>query len=81
MNYTTYYYIVDLDERGTYKSHVEHSLTGEVIFEITNEDTESGQIPLIEDGFMKNTRDMDGLNKILVDLGIILTGAKIVYKG
>ena len=78
----TYYYIVDLDERGTYKAHVEDSV-GKIIYEISNEDEEGNTSPLwlIEDGFIKNTLDMQGLWEYLFGLQILGFEDKIIYKG
>lgn len=79
----TYYYVVDLDERGIYKSHVEHSETGKVIFELSNEDEDGNDEPLwiIEDGFMKNIQDMDGLHDCLCGNDILNPEDEIIYKG
>ena len=78
-----YHYIVDLDERGIYKAHVENAETGEIIYEISNEDEDGNTEPLwiVEDGFMENTKDMPGLAFYLFDLGIIDQFDKIIYKG
>jgi len=80
---TTYYYIVDLDERGTYKAHVENADTGKTVFEISNEDEDGNIEPLriIEDGFMKHNADMSGLIEYLIDMSILEEDDKIVYKG
>ena len=71
-----------MDERGTYKAHVEDSV-GKIIYEISNEDEEGNTSPLwlIEDGFIKNTRDMGGLAKYLSELKIMETRDRIIYIG
>lgn len=78
-----YHYIVDLDERGIYKAHVEHSETGQTVFEFSNEDEDgnTSDLWIVEDGFMKNTRDMQGLWEYLLDLQILGFKDKIIYKG
>jgi hypothetical protein len=67
---------VDLDERGQYNAHVEDE-NGQDIFSYSNEtevldgegeptgETETGSLWLVEDGFMKNADDLDGLAKYL----------------
>lgn len=76
----TYYYIVDLDERGVYKCHVENS-KGEEIWGVSTEDSEDGLFWPVEDGFMKSVKDMDGLAGYLIEMGFICDGGKIIYKG
>jgi hypothetical protein len=80
---TTYHYIVDLDERGIYKAHVENAETGKIVFEISNEDEDGNTSVLwiVEDGFMEHTKDMAGLGFYLFDMGIINQNDPIVYKG
>jgi len=75
-----YLFVVDLDERGYFKAHVE-DMDGQSIFSFDNEiesedddgDTqvEYGDIWLIEDGYMASRYDMDGLRKYLVDSDVI----------
>jgi len=79
----TYHFIIDLNERGIFKAHVEHSETGDVIFDITNEDEDGNTEPLwiVEDGFMKNAQDMSGLETYLNDIGLIGSIDEIIYKG
>lgn len=79
----TYHYIVDLDERGIYKAHVEHAETGEVIFELSNEDEDgnTSELWIVEDGYMKNTHDMTGLHEYLEALCFVNDEDKIIYKG
>lgn len=72
-------YVVDHDERGEYRAHVEDP-SGKVVYEISND--REGLIPTIEDGFMKNTRDMKGLTKYLIQLEIIPKNSDdIKYQG
>lgn len=77
----TCHYIVDLDERGIYKCHVENAETGEIIWEASNEESEDGSFWPVEDGFMKNGRDMDGLSDYLVNMGFLQEEDKLVYIG
>lgn len=79
----TYYYIVDLDERGIYKAHVEEAETHRTIYYISNEDEDGNISPLwiVEDGFMKNTQDMDGLWTYLQESSLIPFKSKLIYKG
>jgi hypothetical protein len=74
------HYIVDLDERGIYKCHVENC-NGKIIWEASNEDEEDGEFWPVRDGFMKNTKDMNGLTDYLIDLGIIRESVSIKYIG
>lgn len=64
--------VVDLDERGWFKAHVE-SQNGKTVFQFSNED-ETGWpsqdgLWLIEDGFMRHGRDTDGLLSYLKSAG------------
>jgi hypothetical protein len=62
---TTYYYYINLDERGEFFADVRKgSDQGETVFEIKGFD-------IFEDGFMSDKKDISGLRKYLVHLGII----------
>jgi hypothetical protein len=61
-------YFTDLDERGEYQADVRDMDTDETIFEIFSD--EDGNVSLIDDGFMKNIDDMDGLLWHMVDVGL-----------
>lgn len=57
--------VVDLDERGWFKSHVENQ-NGRTVFSFSNEDGNTGWpsedgLWLVEDGFMRHGRDTGGL--------------------
>ena len=78
--YWRYEYRVDLNERGIYVAHVEDE-SGKIIFRISNEDSENGELWIIEDGFMRHTEDMAGLTEYLIDIKIIPPHSLIVYKG
>lgn len=65
--------VIDLDERGSFRGHVENQ-NGTTVFEFSNEDengwpSEDG-FWLVEDGFMKHGRDIDGLHEYLKQMGI-----------
>lgn len=83
MQTSVYHYIVDLDERGIYKAHVEHSETGQTVFELSNEDEDgnTSDLWIIEDGFMRHTEDMRGLERYLRGHKIIGQFDEIIYKG
>jgi hypothetical protein len=65
--------VIDLDERGIFKGHVENHLE-EPIFEFSNEDSHGNPdeegLWLIRDGYMKHARDAEGLLTYLQDMGI-----------
>jgi hypothetical protein len=65
-------YFTDLDERGEYQAHVLDMDTDEIIMTIQND--EDGVLYLVEDGFMKNIEDMDGLLWHMVDVGLAHKG-------
>lgn len=65
--------VVDLDERGIFKAHVENH-TGNSIFEFSNEDengnpSEDG-LWLVTDGYMRHGRDANGLLEYLRETGL-----------
>jgi hypothetical protein len=66
--------VVDLDERGSFKAHVENQ-NGKSVFEFSNEDEETGWpsedgLWLVSDGFMRHGRDTTGLLEYLQSIGI-----------
>ncbi|MBU2765461.1 hypothetical protein HAP94_04470 [Acidithiobacillus ferrivorans] len=65
--------VIDLDERGIFKAHVENHL-GNTIFELSNEDDRgnpcSDGLWLVRDGYMKHGRDAEGLLTYLQDMGV-----------
>jgi hypothetical protein len=76
--------VIDLDERGSFKGHVENS-KGQSIFEFSNEGEdgwphESG-LWLIEDGFMKHGRDTEGLLEYLQSMGLATANASMQVVG
>lgn len=78
-----YHYIIDLWERGQFRAHVEHSETGEIVYEINNEDEDgnTSELWLVEDGFMDNVKDTNGLEGYLIGMGFLKDGSRIIYKG
>lgn len=69
-------FVVDLDERGSFKAHVEDAQLGNVVFELSNENPDTGWpdedgLWLVNDGFMRHTRDVDGLHEYLVQAGLV----------
>jgi hypothetical protein len=71
-----YQYVIDLDERGIFKCHVD-SEDGDTVWEASSEDDEDGEFAPVRDGFMKHTKDVDGLEKYLKELKIINEDASL----
>lgn len=66
-----YVYIIDIDERGEFRAHVEHvAQDGAGMIEIDVAE-------LIESGYMKHKTDIDGLYEHLVDAGILTNDATL----
>ena len=77
-----YNYIVDLDERGMFHAHVEDE-NENIVYSISNENpvyddetgeeigSEYGVLQPVQDGFMKHSEDVDGLESYLIDMGVI----------
>jgi hypothetical protein len=63
----TYFYWIDMDERGEFSAHVDNP-HGKTVFEIP--DAEAME-DLIQDGFMRHTSDIDDLAEYLKDRGIM----------
>lgn len=68
-------YYVNLDERGEFYADVRKK-DGETVFEIRIPDEDGGSI--VEDGFMKDKEDLDGLRSYLVDLKVIPEHAELL---
>lgn len=74
-----YLYIIDLDERGSFRAHVEDQETGNVVYEIREGDElKPGETSIFEDGFMKHKDDIGRLGSYLKDLDIIEQSAKLI---
>lgn len=74
-NLREYLYVIDLDERGEFRAHVEDKNTDKIVFSFSSD--EDG-LSIVEDGFMKHTEDTDGLEVYLKQLGIIPEQSSIV---
>lgn len=77
--------VVDLDERGSFRAHVENK-NGKTVFQFSNEDEETGWpseggLWLVEDGFMKHARDTRGLHDYLQDVGIATADSTLRIQG
>lgn len=70
--------VIDLDERGWIKGHVENQ-KGKTVFAFSNEDEngwpDEDGFWLVEDGFMKHGRDTDGILEYLVGAGFAASGS------
>ncbi len=80
-------YVIDLDERGSFSAHVEDQ-AGKSVFSFNNEvemwdeETEEwyhidGELWLVEDGFMNNIHDVDGLCEYLIQMGVFPADATL----
>jgi hypothetical protein len=76
----TYYYFINLDERGAFYADVRDK-NDKTIFEIRDGyllgDDESS---IFEDGFMKNKNDLAGLKNYLISIGI-MNQQQVLIKG
>jgi hypothetical protein len=88
-----YLYLIDLDERGSFRAHVEDAKTGKVVFQFSNEEEEEvlddegeptgevhtfdGEISMVRDGYMKHGEDIVGLEEYLIDMKIIPAGSHL----
>lgn len=63
-----FHYMINMDERGEFSADVRDD-SGKTIYEIKND--EEGNVPEIEDGFMRHTTDIEGLEKHLKSLDIM----------
>lgn len=77
--------VVDLDERGWFKSHVENQ-NGRTVFSFSNEDGNTGWpsedgLWLVEDGFMRHGRDTGGLLEYLKSAGFAKPTATLRVEG
>ncbi len=75
--------VIDLDERGSFKGHV-NDQTDKIVFEFSNENEDGWPDEdgfwLVEDGFMKHGRDTAGLLEYLQDIGIATETSTLVLK-
>lgn len=69
-------YHINLAERGCFYADVRDCMEN-TVFEIrTDEDT--GEIPEIEFGMMRNTADISGLSEYLQSIGIMRSSDKLI---
>lgn len=76
--------VVDLDERGSFKAHVDDQ-KGKTVFSFSNEDAtgcpDEDGLWLVNDGYMKHRRDSDGLHDYLLTAGIAKPGSVMRMEG
>ena len=78
MHYTM---IVDLDERGLFRTHVEDEV-GRIICEISNQgECDDDGLYLVGAGYMRHKRDADGLLDYLISLEIVEKNSTISVEG
>ena len=63
-------YTVDLDERGTFASHIDDSAGREVFSMLA----EGEELDLVEAGYLKHGRDLRGLTSYLREMGVMSAG-------
>lgn len=67
----TYTYFINLNERGSFYADVRNQ-NGNTVFEIkAGNELQEDESSIFEDGYMKNDKDLDGLRKYLIELGIM----------
>ena len=71
----TFTYHIDHDERGEFRAHVEDE-KGQQVYQIQN--NEEGEIEQIEDGFMRHTTDVEGLERYLQQMDIMPKKSELV---
>lgn len=79
-----YKYVIDLDERGQFQAHVEDH-DGKTVWEVSYpeyyQDDETGEemenSTIFDDGYMKDTEDVDGLEKYLKQMGTMPEDAEL----
>ena len=64
-------YTIDLDERGSFRAHVDNPQGREVFSILAGDELEPDESSIFEDGYMKHSRDISGLQEYLQDLQII----------
>jgi len=67
-------FVVDLDERGEFRAHVEAE-DGTTVYELQSDP--DGELHEIEDGVMEDKDDLDGLEEHLQNLKIIPKHSRI----
>lgn len=70
----TFYYFINLDERGAFYADVRDSSENtiyEIKIDYSDSSNENSDESIFTDGYMKNTKDIDGLQEYLISLGVI----------
>ena len=70
-----YKYIIDKDERGEFSAHVEDE-NGQEVYTVANYDdydgaSDSGEVWLVEAGYMRHAKDVNGLAEYLQEMDVI----------
>jgi len=73
----TYYYYINLDERGSFLADVRDSNEQTVFTIKAGDELKEGESSIFEDGFMRHSKDLEGLKKYLVHLGIMRPDQKL----
>lgn len=75
--------VVDLDERGSFKAHVDDG-NGEEVYSFSNEGEngwpDEDGLWIVNDGFMKHARDTAGLLDYLKSIGIAKANATLALE-
>ncbi|OGT90142.1 MAG: hypothetical protein A2514_11475 [Gammaproteobacteria bacterium RIFOXYD12_FULL_61_37] len=77
--------VVDLDERGIFKAHVDDA-GGKEVFAFSSEDEETGRpsddgLWLVEDGWMRHGKDVCGLLEYMQSMGVVGKNAALRLEG
>jgi hypothetical protein len=64
-----YAYVIDMDERGEFASHVLDK-DDNIIYQM-HKDDETGELWLVRDGFIRDGLDIKGLEKYLRDMKVL----------
>lgn len=79
----TFGYFINLDERGSFNADL-RDMDDNSLMTISNEeqdedgDVSQGEISLVEMGYMKHGRDLDGLASYAIEMGIIPAGSVVL---
>lgn len=75
--------VVDLDERGCFRAHVENA-NGKTLFEFSNEDDDEeceGGLWLVDMGYMRHARDEAGLLDYMRAMGMVGANSSMTVQG
>ncbi|MBW4048082.1 MAG: hypothetical protein HIU89_09125 [Proteobacteria bacterium] len=74
-----YGYSINLDERGEFYADVRDSASGESVYEFgSSKEGDYGAIWEIDDGYMKDKNDTQGLLEMLVQNGVVPSGSTLL---